>query len=524
MINRGIVVMGVVVTFAACKTSSRDQWEIPLQEKQQFHIDRAGKNAPNVIIIMADDLGKHDISAYGSTEISTPNIDKIGQNGVKFDDAYVTSPICAPSRAAIMTGKYQQRYGFETQPMEFYPNRLKYVLAKNAKRLGDWNVVTKPPYPRKEMLLRQGIPLNEITLPELFQVAGYSTALIGKWHLGYGDDFQPQQRGFDYHYGFLGAFSRYTPEKKTTGFHTHVQDEFSSKYQWKVGRNDNAKIVENGREVVENDYLTFAFTNKAKKYISEHKDEPFFLHLSYNAPHVPFQAPDKYYNQFSHVSDENKRIYLAMIKALDDAVGDLMAHLEELKLLENTVIYFLSDNGGASYTNATDNGPLNGGKITMFEGGINVPFLMQWKDMIQPGTIYKNPVSALDIFPTSIAAAQLNISNQLDLDGINLFPYIQNKTSEKPHETLFWRANHIRAIRHNNWKMILSVRDNWLLLYNLDTDKSEEIDLSEMKPEEKEELIQYFEKWNNQLPEKPLWPRIMDKKFIINGKEYLFPA
>jgi len=522
---QSILLTAPTLFLVSCFSTQSSDWDITPQQKALVETEVEGTARPNVIIIMADDLGKHDISAYGSTLISTPNIDKIGANGVVFSDAYVTSPVCAPSRASILTGKYQQRYGFETQPMEFYPkSKIKYALAKKAKRLGDWTVATEPSYPRKEMLEHQGIPVNEVNLAEVYQNAGYETALIGKWHLGFGAEHLPNNRGFNYHYGFLGAFSLFTPERKTPGYRSFIQDDFSSKYQWKVGRTNNAKIIENGKEMIEKEYLTFAFANKAKSFISENKDTNFFMMLNFNAPHVPFQAPEAYYNQFSHIKDENLRVYLAMIKALDDGIGDVMKHLDSLNLLENTIVYFISDNGGASYTKATTNAPLKGGKLTLFEGGINVPFMMQWKGTIPAGTKYDAPVSAMDIFPTSLQASNIKQKNQAPIDGVNLLPFLKKEVSGIPHETLYWRCDHVRAIRHKNWKMILSARDNWLHLYNLESDKEEMIDLSELNAKEKESLSEFFEAWNKDLPTKPLWPRIMDHKFIIGEKVYYFPA
>lgn len=516
-----VLCFSLILILSSC-SAVNPEWDIPLQSKPTpTSRTIITTDAPNIILIVVDDLGKSELSAYGAQHIHTPHIDAIGRNGVIFNDAYVTSPVCAPSRAAILTGKYQQRYGFETQPMEYYPNKLKYALAKNARRLGDWNVATPPSYPSHEMMQRQGIPLGETTLPEILQWNGYSTGLIGKWHLGYGDGYRPNQRGFDYFYGFLGAFSRYTPEKNTKGYRTFIQNDFSSEYQWKVGRGQNAAILRNDTLVEEKEYLTFALTREAKHFVSR-QTAPFFLQLSYNAPHVPFQAPQSYYEQFSHINDENQRVYLAMIKALDDAIGDFMAHLETEGLLENTLVFFISDNGGASYTKATTNAPLKGGKLTLFEGGINVPFMMQWEGKVAPGQRYSSVVSALDIFPTTLSASGIDL--ELVVDGTNLFPYITGLINDEPHSALYWRADHVRAVRYKDWKLILSIRDNWLELYNLKTDKSEKIDLSDLNTEEKNALIRYFEAWNSELPQKPLWPRIMDRKFIIGGKEYYFPA
>lgn len=487
--------------------------------------EKTNQVKPNIILIMADDLGKYELSGYGAEHIATPNIDAIGDNGIRFKDAYVTAPICAPSRAAILTGKYQQRYGFETQPMEFYPtNKLEYSAGKKAKRLGDWNVTTPPSYPSPWEIERQGVPTGETNLAELLQASNYSTGIIGKWHLGHGEEHIPNNRGFDYQYGFYGAFSLYTPSQKTTGYVTHIQNDLSAKHQWGMKRNDNAAIRENNKVVKESDYLTFAIRDRAQNFITEHKDSNFFLYLSFNAPHVPFQAPQEYYDQFSHVKDKNQRVYLAMVKALDDAVGDVMKTLKDHGLEENTIVYFISDNGGAAYTGATDNGPFKGGKITHFEGGVNVPFMMQWKGHLPEGVVYNYPVSSLDIFATTISACGVRLPESFQLDGIDLMPFVSGKNTSEPHDKIYWRTDHIRAIRYKKWKLIMSTRDNWLHLYNLENDISEEIDLSEFNTEERNQLLRFFEEWNADLPTDYLWPRIMDRKFIIGDKTYYFPA
>ena len=527
-----ILVLFSLLTGCFVSTMSKE-WDIEWDQKK---IDKKtaflssiqtskDKSRPNVIVIIADDLGKYEVSGYGATDIQTPNIDRIGQNGVRFKDAYVTAPICAPSRASILTGRYQQRFGFETQPMEFYPtNKVEYNRGKKSKKLGDWKITAEPKFPKSWMVERQGVPPHEINMAELFRSSGYNTGLIGKWHLGHGEEHIPNNRGFDYQYGFYGAFSIYTPKQTTPGYNNFIQDDLSAKYQWNMKRNKNAAILENNIEVKENEYLTFALKNKAKEYISNNKDENFLLYLSFNAPHVPFQAPQKYYDKFSHIEDENRRVYLAMISALDDAVGDLMKHLEDENLTQNTIVYFISDNGGASYTGATKNGPLKGGKITHFEGGLNVPFMMQWPGKIDPGTVFENPVSAMDIFSTSLAACGIKPPINTIIDGQDLIPFITEKKNGQPHEKLYWRTDHIRAIRYKQWKLILSTRDNWMHIYNLENDKSEKIDLKDLNIEEKRLLLEYFNSWNKDLSTDYLWPRIMDRKFIIGDNEYYFPA
>ena len=509
----------------------RVKWDKDLKKgKQKFLSSTEGTtktNKPNIVILLADDLGKYEVSAYeGVTHISTPNIDQIGAEGVVFEDGYVTAPTCAPSRAGIMTGRVQNRYGFETQLMEFYPtNMIEYLSGKYLTNTGDWVMTAKPVYPKEWQVHKQGVPPTEINLAEILKKYGYSTGITGKWHLGASKQHAPEDRGFDYQYGFHGAFSWFTPEEHWTGVINHYHESFSAKYQWKNGRHGEGAITENGEVIREEEYLTFAIRDKAMEYIEKNKDNPFFLYCAFSAPHVPFQAPVDYYCMYDHVEDENKRVYYAMISALDDAIGDIHQKIKDLGLEENTIIYVLSDNGGASYTGATENGPLKGGKLMQFEGGVNIPFIMKWKGKIQAGLRYENPVSSTDIFTTSVINAGGELPSDRVYDGKDLIPYLNNKIAGEPHEQLFWRADHIWAMRDGNYKMILSIRDGWAELYNLETDKSEEINLIEEMPDLFEKLKQMHEAWQYEsLPKKPMWPRIMDHKFMIDGEEYLFPA
>ena len=529
------------IAFASCLlllgcaiSTTNKKWKIEWDEEllaskssflDSYRESKFGENRPNVILIVADDLGKYEVSAYGAEDIQTPHIDQLANEGVLFDNAYVTAPICSPSRAAILTGKYPQRYGFETQPMEYYPsNFLEYAGGKNNPNLGDWRLVTPPSYPNEWELQKQGVPLEEINLAEVMSASGYHTGIVGKWHLGYGEEQIPNNRGFQYQFGFYGAFSLYTPSQKTEGYVNHIKDDLASQHQWNMKRTESAMIFENDKKYVEEEYLTFAIRDKAIDYIKQQKDSSFFLYVPFSAPHVPFQAPEEYYEKCSHIPDSNRRVYLAMIQALDDAIGSIHQTIKDEGLEENTIIYFISDNGGASYTGATDNGPLKGGKLTHFEGGIKVPFVMKWKGHIPAGISYNHSVSGLDIFTTTITNCDIPWDKNRSLDGVDLVPYIMGEKMDVPHEVLYWRTSHIHAVQSDHWKLILSTRDKWIRLYNLAEDKSEQFDLKESHLEKVKELEGYFEKWNRELPTKPLWPRIMDRAFQIDGMEYLFPA
>jgi arylsulfatase A-like enzyme len=478
------------------------------------------------VILLVDDLGKYEVSAYGAEHIFTPNIDRLGQEGVIFEEGYVTAPTCAPSRAGIMTGRVQNRYGFETQIMEHYPtNMVEYLSGKYFVNTGDFVLKAKPDFPAAWQVEKQGVPPTEINIAEILKPMGYTNGITGKWHLGISKNHVPLKRGFDYQYGFYGAFSLYTPERNWSHVINYEHQSFSTQHQWNMGRYGEAAILEMGKEIEEEQYLTFAFRDKAMQFIENNKDNPFFLYCTFSAPHIPFQAPVDYYCMYEHVEDDNKRVYYAMISALDDAIGEIHKKIKDLGLEENTIIYLLSDNGGAAYTKATDNGPLKGGKLNHFEGGINVPFMMKWKGKIRAGTRYKPPVSSADIFVTSVINAGGTLPQDREYDGVDLIPYVTGKNKNQPHEHLFWRADHIWAIRDGDYKLILSARDGWAELYDIKKDKSETYNLKDQMPDLYEKLYNTHQQWQKaKLPEKPMWPRIMDKKVVLDGKEYLFPA
>jgi len=353
---------------------------------------------------------------------------------------------------------------------------------------------------------------------------GYTTGITGKWHLGHHRRLRPNERGFDYQYGFYGAFSLYTPDRETEGYPHFIQESFSAQYQWKGGRDGLGGIMLNDNEMEEEDYLTFAIRDQAMQFIEDNRDDPFFLYVPFSAPHVPFQAPQEYYDRFDHIKDDNKRVYYSMISALDDAIGDIHDKLEAEGLMESTMIVFISDNGGATYTGATDNGPLKGGKLNQFEGGINVPFAIKWKGHIEPETVYPYPVSSLDIFTTAAQAASIPLPKDRVYDGVDLIPYINNNIAGSPHDELYWRADHVWVMRKGIYKLIMSNRDGWVELYNLKTDKSEKYNRRDEYPEIVRSMIMQHQQWQLGLPSKPLWPKFMDYRFMIDGEEYLFPA
>ena len=419
------------------------------------------KTSPNLIIILADDLGNADVGFNGCKDIPTPNIDRIARSGVRFTSGYVSYCVCGPSRAGILTGRYQDRFGFSRNPL-FTPNDS-----------------------------TMGLPLSEETLADVLKRAGYKSMAIGKWHMGAHELFHPLKRGFDDFYGFLSGGHEYFPELLT------LNDPFEAKTQFDGYK---TKLLRNYQRVDEKEYLTDAFSREAVSYIEKNKDHPFFIYLAYNAPHTPLQATKEYLSRFAQLKEGKRKTYAAMVSALDDGVGKVLDKLDELKLADNTIVVFLSDNGGPEQHNGSDNGVLRGGKGQVFEGGIRVPFAMQWPGKIPADMVYNKPVISLDLFATIIAQTKIPVNTKHHLDGVNLIPYLDGEKSDAPHDFLFWRKYDAKeyAVRNGNNKMILK-GDSKQSLFDLDQDISEQNNLSSEKPNQVRQLSDEIKKWEKNL-------------------------
>ncbi|MEZ5039675.1 MAG: sulfatase-like hydrolase/transferase [Saprospiraceae bacterium] len=397
-----------------------------------------GNRPPNLVLILADDLGYADVGFNGCTDIPTPNIDRIANMGVTFTDGYVTWAACGPSRAGILTGRYQDRFGFARNPL-FAPNDS-----------------------------TMGLPLSEQTLAEALHLADYKSAAIGKWHLGAHQSQRPLVRGFDDFFGFLTGGHRYFPEEWT------LADEYEVTSQYEAYK---TKLLRNTERVEETEYLTDALSREAVHYIQKYKDDPFFIYLAYNAPHAPLQATEKYLKRFEHIQDKKRKTYAAMVSAVDDGVGRVLDQLAALGLDDNTIVVFLSDNGGPIQANASDNGPLRGKKGQLFEGGIRVPFAMSWPGKIPSGIKYEKAVLSLDIFATIIAQSDRKIPLKHALDGVNLLPFLTGEQTGLPHEMLAWRV-------FDRKETAIRFGDNKLIQY---PDKTELFDLKGDLGEQKNE-------------------------------------
>ncbi len=417
------------------------------------------KEKPNVVLFFVDDMGYGELGCYGSKDLRTPHIDKIAANGVLCTSGYVTAPSCGPSRAGLLSGEYQQRYGYEINP-------------------------------EKEFRDSFGLYRKINTIGGQMQSAGYKTGAIGKWDLGRQKEDNPINRGFDFYYGHIIGARHYWPMKKGP---EHV-------------------VVSRGPGILvkETKYLTHQLTDGAIEFIDTYKEDPFFLYVAFNAPHVPFEAPEEEIAANSHIKSKKRRTYAGMITALDNSVGRIMKKLNELGLEENTMILFISDNGSPVGAKSTlgyvdeNNLPLKKGKGTLYEGGIRVPFVVQWKGGSLPlGTTCNRPVSTLDVLPTVLAAA--GALPQKQLPGVNILPYLKGKESEKElSEAVFWRYKGWCAVRSGDWKWVSDPKSKTVGLYNLTNDISEESNLIQKYPKKAAELKKLWRDWNRKNVA-PLW-------------------
>jgi arylsulfatase A-like enzyme len=414
---------------------------------------------PNLVVIVTDDQGYADVGFNGCQDIPTPNLDSIAVAGVRFTNGYVSYSVCSPSRAGLLTGRYPQRFGHERNPA--------------------W----QPENPRS------GLPLSETLLPAALGRVGYVSGIVGKWHLGAYPHFHPLERGFAEFFGHLGGGHRYFPDELTIRETAEARNEAESYRLW---------IRRNHEPVRTSHYLTDEFSDEAVRFVERHKDSPFFLYLAYNAPHAPLQAPEPYLLRFPQITDQRRRTYAAMVSAVDDGVGRLLGKLRELGLEQDTLVVFLSDNGGPTSDNASDNRPLRGHKGSPWEGGIRVPFVAQWPGRIPKGLVYEHPVISLDIFATIAALAQAPLDPDRPLDGVNLMPFLTGEKSGAPHEAIYLRMfdRGIFAVRSGNSKLVIPTRDSAPQLFDLGDDICESRDIAASHADELHRLEQLRTAWN----------------------------
>jgi arylsulfatase A-like enzyme len=412
---------------------------------------------PNIVVILADDMGYADLGSYGCTDIPTPNIDSLAKHGVRFTDAYANGSFCTPTRAALMSCRYQHRFGVE-----------------------DLANVSGP------------LPLAAKTLPARLRAAGYHTGMVGKWHLGDAAGFTPPDRGFDEFFGFTGGGHHYLRQPGGTGEY-------------------NAPILRGRTPTPEPRYLTDAFGEEAVAFLEAQRGaiKPYFLYLAFNAVHTPLQTIEKYRARFPHITEPKRQTYAAMLSAMDDAIGLVLTKLDQLGHRDRTLVFFTNDNGGPTTRNAVNgsrNTPLRGSKCETFEGGIRVPLLMRWPGVIRPGTTFSQPVITFDISATALAVAAADRSQT---DGVDLLPFLAGRSTGAPHDALFWRSRTMSnnyGARIGDWKFVHSTEGDANpgakqtpasdMLFNLATDVGEQRNLAAEHPEKLTQLKKRYEIWS----------------------------
>ena len=416
---------------------------------------------PNILLIVSDDQGSADAGFRGSKDIPTPRLDRLCAEGIHCTSGYVSHPYCSPTRAGLMTGRYQQRFGHENNP--FYD-------------------------PSDH---REGLPASETLLPEYLRKAGYKTGWIGKWHLGAAPEFRPRNRGFEETFGFIGGGHHYQNWKP----------DHAVEY--------NVPIERNGSPVETTGHLTTTFGNEAAAFIERHPSDPWFLYLAFNAPHTPHEPTAERLARFSHIPDPKRRRYAAQVSLLDDAIGTTLDALHRSGQDQRTLVFFFSDNGG-HVPSGSSNGTLRDGKGSVYEGGIRVPFLVRWTGTLAAGTTYPLPVCSLDVFATSLALAGVPMPTDKPHDSTNLIPYLRGTTSGAPHNPLFWRSGGQSAVHDGSDKLVRH-KNQPDELYNLATDPAEHDDRGTTRTTDLTRLANELDAWNQQLIP-PAFPGLQAKR------------
>ncbi|MFL3655576.1 MAG: sulfatase [Halioglobus sp.] len=489
---------------------------------------------PNIVLIVADDLGYNDISTFGGGvaggRVQTPHIDQLAEQGAVFNQSYAGNATCAPSRAMIMTGRYPTRTGFEFTPM---PSGMGPMVSMVSATMDDG----LPPGIFSESVSNaavsyeaQGLPAAEVTIAEVLRDSGYYTAHIGKWHLGRAEGSTPNDQGFDD--SLLMASGLYLPEDDPNVVNAKLAFDPIDQFLW--ARLNYAASFNNGgdQRFEPGGYLTDYWTDESIAIIKANKNQPFFLYLAHWGTHTPLQATRQDYEAVGDIKPHRLRVYAAMVRALDRSVGRIMATLEEEGLAENTVVMFTSDNGGAGYLGLPDiNAPYRGWKVTNFEGGLRVPLFIKWPLRIAPDTRIDAPVAHIDLLPTLAAAAGAAIPPGIDIDGLNLLPLATGDGMTKwPRTTLFWQSGYYRAVRHGDWKLQISERPQRSWLYNLADDPTERHNLAATRVDKLNELQALLDK-HEASARAPLYPFVVEMPVAIDktradyleaGDEYIY--
>lgn len=475
----------------------------------------ASSRPPNIILIAADDLGINDLTATGTGvaggAVPTPNIDAIAHQGAMFDSGYAASATCSPSRAAMMTGRYASRFGFEFAAVPALLARGYAKAERDSLRPPIYHADRERDMPPSSEL---GMPADQITIAEVLKARGYHTVHIGKWHLGESPPMRPESQGFDESLGFMPAASKYGPDSDPALLSARLDYDPIDRFLWDAA--PDAVQWNGGQRFHVPYYMTDYFAEEASRAITANRNRPFFLYLAFNAPHTPFQALRSDYDALPEIKGHKTRVYGAMVRALDRGVGRVMATLKAEGLDDNTLVIFTSDNGGAWYAGLPDiNRPYRGWKATFFEGGIRVPLFMRWPEHIASYQHAPTPAHQIDLFATAAAAAGAPMPTDRHMDGVNLLPLVTGTASAPIDRPLFWSSGLYRAVRAGDWKLQISDTQKRTWLYNLARDPTERTDLSAGEPEQVARLRAMIAAHEAQMP-RPLWPALVEMPIRID--------
>ena len=474
-----------------------------------------GERPPNVVVIVADDLGWNDLTFAGGGvaggTVPTPNIDSIARGGVEFTRGYAGNATCAPSRAAIMTGRYPTRFGFEFTPAPKAFMRLIARWGHDADRPPTYFADREPDVPPIE---QQGLRPEEITVAEVLKDRGYRTLGIGKWHLGEAPPMKPTAQGFDEYLGFLQGAALFLPLGHPDSVESRQEFDPIDAFLW--ANLDFAVTKDGGQRFAPDAYMTDYLANEAVRAIDANRNRPFFLYLAFNAPHTPLQATRADYDAVAHIENHTLQVYAAMIRALDRGVGKVLGALRANGLEENTLVIFTSDNGGANYIGLPEiNAPFRGWKMTFFEGGVHMPFFAKWPAGLPAGRKVETPVGHVDIFATAATAAGAALPGDRVIDGVDLARVARDETGAAAHDALFWRSGHYRSILANDWKLQVSERPQQTWLFDMKADPSERSNLAGARPDKVRELRAVLERYEAQMV-KPSWPALIEGPIAID--------
>tara|TARA_X000001036_G_scaffold241134_1_gene224919 strand:- start:3361 stop:5019 length:1659 start_codon:yes stop_codon:yes gene_type:complete len=491
---------------------------------------------PNIIVVLVDDLGFNQISSYGggmsNGNFKTPNIDNLANDGVLCTNGYSSSPICSPSRASLLTGRFATRFGYEFTPTTSSMMKAISLFSKK-NEVADGIYYNK----REENIIdieQMGLPQSEKTIAEMLKPEGYHNIHIGKWHLGHANDFLPRKHGFDESLR-IDQGSLFLPEDDKNVINAKLEFDPIDKVLW--GNLPYAVNFNEGPRMNPDGHLTDYLTNEAVKVIEKNKNRPFFLYLAYWAVHSPLQATKEDYEKLSFIENHDERVLASMVMTVDRGVGKIRDVLKKNNIDDNTIIIFTSDNGAPGYIGLPDlNKPYRGWKLTHFEGGVHVPFIVSYPNKIPKGTTYNGRVSNLDILSTvaSVAGVDMNRNDlkEIEFDGANVLPYLIGENEGEPQRVLFNKSGNYSFIIKEGWKLQVDLVQNKKWLYNLKEDPTEQVNLIKSDLEKLNELEKIL---NKKLSEqvKPIWPSLLDWPIFIDktldetvnkNDEYIFWA